>query len=137
LKNIYTKKADFMRIIPIKKQYPRIESVKSNMRLKTKFEATTKQIAELCLYLSVPEIQQVIPEYLPSQRTIYRRLERFGISRPDTARKNFEKELIKAAPSNLTDEEVKEDVEQEIEERLVNLIEQIEKEAEAHKERMG
>ena len=107
------------------------------MRLKTKFEATTKQIAELCLYLSVPEIQQVIAEYLPSQRTIYRRLERFGISRPDTARKNFEKELIKAAPSNLTDEEVKEDVEQEIEERLVNLIEQIEKEAEAHKERMG
>ena len=107
------------------------------MITKPKFEVSTKQIAELCLYLSVPEIQQIIPEYLPSQRTIYRRLERFGILKPDSDRKNFEKELIRAAPSHLTDEEAKNAVEQEIEERIVNLIEQIEREAKAHKERFG
>jgi len=107
------------------------------MIIKKKFEVSTKQIAELCLYLSIPEIQQIIPEYLPSQRTIYRRLEQFGIKRPDTDRRKFKIELIKAAPSHLTDEEAKEAVEQEIKERLVNLIEQIEREAKAHKERFG
>jgi len=107
------------------------------MIIKRKFEVSTKQLAELCLYLSIPEIQKIIPEYLPSQRTIYRRLEQFGIKRPDTDRRKFEIELIKAAPSHLTDEEAKEAVEQEIKERLVNLIEQIEREAKAHKERFG
>ena len=102
-----------------------------------KFELTTKQIAELCLYLSVPEMEQVIPEYLPSQRTIYRRLERFGILKPDAARKEFEKDLIRAAPFNLTDKEAGEAVEREIERRLVNLIEQIERDAKAHEERLG
>ena len=107
------------------------------MIMPLKFELTTKQIAELCLYLSVPEMKQAIPEYLPSQRTIYRRLERFGILKPDAAKKKFEKDLIQAAPFNLTDKEAREAVEIEIERRLVNLIEQIKRDAKAHEERLG
>ena len=126
-----------MLTIPIKRLYQHTKSINRRIIMPLKFELTTKQIAELCLYLSVPEMKQVIPEYLPSQRTIYRRLERFGILKPDVAKKKFEKDLIKAAPFNLTDKEAREAVEREIERRLVNLIEQIKRDAKAHEERLG
>ena len=105
------------------------------MRTQRKFEATSRQIAELALYISVPEMLWLIPEYLPSQRTIYRRLAMHGIVKPDQSRRDFETSLIQCASVDMTDAEVKVAVEEEIQERLNCLVSQIEQEANAYQSR--
>ena len=105
------------------------------MKTQRKFEATTRQIAELALYISVPEMLWLLPEYLPSQRTIYRRLAMHGIVKPDQSRRDFETSLIQCASADMTDAEVKIAVDEEIQERLNSLVFQIEQEANAHQSR--
>ena len=69
------------------------------------YKLTDKQLSELVLLLSVPQIAEMFPRYTPTERTIYRRLNRNGISRPDKARRAYRTSLLLDAPPNLTDRE--------------------------------
>ena len=70
-----------------------------------KYKLTDKRLSELVLLASVPKIVETFPDYTPSLRTIYRRLEKCGITKPRERKRNYKRTLLFSAPSYLTDRE--------------------------------
>ena len=94
-----------------------------------KFRLSDKRLSELCLLISIPKIIERFPDYSPAERTIYRRLERYGISQPRVVRKNYRQKLLLQAPSELTDRQAKVLVDEKIRELTEEVFASIEKEA--------
>ena len=91
-----------------------------------RFKLSDKRLSELCLLISIPKIIERFPDYTPAERTIYRRLERYGITQPRTARKNYRQKLLLQAPAHLTDWQAKTLVDQKIRELIEEICSSIE-----------
>nr|BDD47648.1 hypothetical protein 6 [Paracoccaceae bacterium] len=101
------------------------------------YRLSDRQLSELVLLVSVSNIVDLFPNYSPAKRTIYRRLERWGISKPEQARKEFRRQLLLAAPPHLTDDDAEVLIEAKIQAMLEDLRTSIESEAQIHKERFS
>lgn len=101
------------------------------------FRLSDRQLSELVCFLSVPEIQQIFPEYSPTVRTIYRRLSAYGITKPGKVRSDFRKELLLAAPPNVSDRDAELLIDLKIQEMLEEAMARIESEASAYKQRLN
>lgn len=100
-----------------------------------KFKLSDKRLSELCLLISIPKIIELFPDYTPAERTIYRRLERYGIKQPRAVRKNYRQKLLLQAPAHLTDWQAKVLVDQKIRELTEEICSSIEKEADLFESR--
>ena len=103
----------------------------------TKYSISDATLAKLCLLISVPDIKDRFPEYTPSVRTMYRRLEALGITKPYNAYKDFRKSIIGYLPYVLPYQEALQETELVIQEILEETATSIEKEAIAFNERFG
>ena len=101
------------------------------------YKLTDKQLSELVLLLSVPQIAEMFPRYTPTERTIYRRLNRNGISRPDKARSAYRTSLLLDAPPNLTDREALVLINKNIQDRVEDFRVLVEIDAEDSRARLN
>ena len=101
------------------------------------YKLTDKQISELILLMSVNELRENFSRYAPAVRTIYRRLEEYGIHKPAEVRRDFRRDLLLAAPPFITDEEAEELVDLKIQEMIREVSDNIEDEAEAFRQRVN
>lgn len=99
------------------------------------YRLSDKQLSELVLLISVQKITELFPRYTPAERTIYRRLAKHGIIRPLKAQQEFRRELLLAAPPNLTDKDAEILIETKIQAMLEELCASIEAEAKVYQER--
>ena len=99
------------------------------------YRLSDKQLSELVLLISVPKIVELFPEYAPTERTIYRRLERHGIIRPLKAQQEYRKNLLLSAPPNLTDRDAEILIDAKIQAMLEEFRVSVEKDAEAYQQR--
>lgn len=72
-----------------------------------KLKLTDKDLRVLSLFISIPQIPEILADISPSRRTIYRRLEKYGWVKPERIRKSFEKENIMDFPDDMSDFECK------------------------------
>lgn len=102
-----------------------------------KYKLTDKRLSELVLLASVPKIVETFPDYTPSLRTIYRRLEKCGITKPRERKRNYKRTLLFSAPSYLTDREAEALIDTKIQTMFEELRLSIEQEAALFNERFG
>lgn len=93
------------------------------------YTLSDKRLSELVLLISVSDITKIFPKYAPTARTIYRRLEKYGIKRPRNARLEFKRQLLLAAPPNVSDKEAEALIEAKIQTMFEELCVAIEAEA--------
>lgn len=99
------------------------------------YRLSDKQLSELVLLVSVQKITEIFPRYSPAARTIYRRLAKHGIIHPLKAHQEFKRELLLAAPPNLTDKDAELLIETKIQALFEELCASIEREARVYQER--
>lgn len=101
------------------------------------YTLSDQQLSELVLLTSVADIVKTFPEYAPTGRTIYRRLEKYGIKKPREARNEFKRQLLLAAPPNVSDADAQALIDLKVQAMLEELRASIFSEAREHEERFG
>ena len=102
-----------------------------------RYQLSDKQLLELVCHASIPKIVQTFPDFVPSERTIYRRLEKYGIRSPSQMRDELLHEIVLHAPPEISDERADSLARQEIRYKFEELRTAIFQEAKEFEERFN
>ena len=99
------------------------------------YRLSDKQLAKLVQLTSISDIKRRFPDYTPSIRTMYRRMEINRLNKPSEYKKDFRTYILNKIPYGITEQEATAQINKVTQEMLEDLCTSIEIEAEEYRER--
>ena len=101
------------------------------------YRLSDKQLVKLVQLTSISDIKRRFPDYSPSIRTMYRRLELIRLNKPSEYKKDFRTYILNQIPYGVTEQEANAHIDKVTQEMLEELCTSIEREAEEYNQRFN